>query len=334
MQATGGDERVPGNTGVGGDGAGAQSGNAASRVRSDVARCNFCNIPTRVRFLRVRDEITGEDFAIHECPSCDLGVTFPSVVDLDRYYGPAYWGGRHSFTADYCARRRVRLLSSLLKAKAGSRLLDFGCGDGHFLQRASKAGWTSVGFESSFSPIRPDAEYEVVRSHEALLARAPFDAITVWHVLEHVPNPLQTLRDLHGMLSPNGVLIIAVPDAGGVQATAMGAQWMHLDVPRHLYHMNRSSLERGLELAGMAPIRWWNHEFEYDLMGWSQSILAKAGMPTAFFNAVTGRMKPGPRQAAAIGLGSAVSLGALPLAMLWGSTITVAARRAGETARP
>jgi len=311
------------------DGEGSLGGASASRTRSDVARCNFCRIPTRVRFSRVRDEITGEDFAIHECPACDLGVTFPSVVDLDRYYGPAYWGGRHSFTADYCARRRVRLLSSLPKPKLGSRLLDFGCGDGHFLQRAAKAGWAPVGYESSFSPIRSGALFDVLRTHEELLARAPFDAITVWHVLEHVSDPLQTLRDLCGMLTPGGIIIIAVPDAGGVQATAMGAQWMHLDVPRHLFHLNRSSLKKGLELANLDPIRWWNHEFEYDLMGWSQSVLAKAGMPTAFFNAVTGRMKSGPRQLAAIGAGSAVSLGVLPLAMLWGSTITVAARRVG-----
>jgi len=296
-------------------------------------RCKLCDVGLRTRFPRVRDNVTGEYFAIHECPVCGIGVTVPGVVDLARYYGPAYWGGRHSFTADYCARRRVRLLSSLVPPKDGGRLLDFGCGDGHFLQRAARKGWLSVGYESTFSPVRSGAEYEVVTSQEALLARAPFDAITVWHVLEHLPELLETLRELAGMLTPSGTIILAVPDAGGVQASTLGAHWMHLDVPRHLFHLGRSSLEKALAMADLAPIRWWNHEFEYDVMGWSQSTLSLAGMPSAFFNAVTGRMQFGPRQVGALMCGAATSLVTLPLAAKWGSSLTVAARRLGGSNR-
>jgi 2-polyprenyl-3-methyl-5-hydroxy-6-metoxy-1,4-benzoquinol methylase len=308
----------------------------SSRMAPDASqevRCSLCDLPLRTRYKRVNDPVTGEDFAIGECPSCGLGVTLPRVDDLARYYGPVYWGGRHAFTADFCARRRVRLLSSQMHPKPGHRLLDFGCGDGHFLQRAAAEGWSCIGYESSFSPVRSGQNYEIVPTLEALAAKAPFDAITLWHVLEHLPDPRETLRELSGMLTPNGLMIVAVPDAGGVQAKLFGPRWMHLDVPRHLYHFGAESLERVLKLADLAPVRRWQHEFEYDVMGWAQSALAAAGMPSAFFNAVTGRMSFGPRWVGSFVAGSAISAATLPFALKWGSSVTVAARRGDLSTR-
>jgi SAM-dependent methyltransferase len=289
--------------------------------------CPLCNVPLAGRFDGIRDLVTGENFSIIACPQCALGVTAPRVTDLARYYGTQYWGGRHSFTAEYCARRRMRMLGGAATLPAGGRVLDFGCGDGTFLRHTSKAGWASFGVEASFRPEQATEGYEVFNSLDAIRGRGPFDAITLWHVLEHLTDPLAVIRELAGLLAPGGVLVIGVPDAGGVQARTLGADWMHLDVPRHLYHFGRASLERLLSLASLSPFRWWNHEIEYDLMGWSQSALAKAGMPGAFFDAVTGRIPFGARWTAAMVCGAAVSAATLPLALKWGSSITVAARR-------
>jgi SAM-dependent methyltransferase len=291
-------------------------------------QCSICEAPLAVRFKAVRDTVTGEDFSILACTSCELGVTAPAATDLARYYGPRYWGGRHGFTAEYCARRRVKLLSSMARLPPGSRVLDFGSGDGNFLRRTSKEGWVSFGLEASFLPENnAPGGYEVFTDLADVRSRGPFDAITLWHVLEHLPDPVATLRELEGMLTPKGVIVLAVPDAQGVQAQSLGADWMHLDVPRHLFHFGRRSLERLLGRASLAPFRWWNHEFEYDLMGWSQSALAKLGMPVDFFDAVTGRTPFGIQWAASVACGSAVSAAALPLALKWGSSITVVARR-------
>jgi SAM-dependent methyltransferase len=299
----------------------------AGRGASD-EKCPLCGLALAPRFAGIRDQVTGEDFSILSCPRCNLGVTAPRVTDLARYYGAQYWGGRHSFTAEYCARRRVRLLDELAKLPPGSRVLDFGSGDGNFLRRTSREGWVSFGVEASFLPEnKAPGGYEVFTSLDAVRSRGPFDAITLWHVLEHLTDPLAMIRELEGLLRPRGVIVIAVPDAEGVQARTLGADWMHLDVPRHLFHFGRKSLERLLSLAALSPFRWWNHEFEYDLMGWSQSALAKAGMPDAFFHAVTGRMPFGPQWAAAVACGIATSAVTLPLALKWGSSITVAARR-------
>jgi SAM-dependent methyltransferase len=298
------------------------------RYGAPEGQCPLCGVALAPRFDRIRDLVTDETFSIIACPSCSLGVTAPRVGDLARYYGKQYWGGRHSFTAEYCARRRMKMLSGAAMLPAGGRVLDFGCGDGTFLRHTAKAGWASFGVEASFRPEDKGTEgYEVFNSLEAVRGRGPFDAITMWHVLEHLTDPLAMVRDLSALLAPGGVFIIGVPDAGGVQARTLGADWMHLDVPRHLYHFGKSSLERLLSLASLSSFRWWNHEIEYDLMGWSQSALAKAGMPGTFFDAVTGRVPFGARWAAAMVCGAAVSAATLPLALKWGSSITVAARR-------
>ncbi|HEX3851866.1 MAG TPA: class I SAM-dependent methyltransferase, partial [Polyangiaceae bacterium] len=294
---------------------------------STPTHCSICEAPLGVRFEAVRDFVSGEAFSILGCPACGLGVTSPAATDLARYYG-AYWGGRHGFTAEYCARRRVKLLASMARLPPGSRVLDFGSGDGNFLRRTAREGWVSFGLEASFLPDNnAPGGYEVYTSLEAVKQRGPFDAITLWHVLEHLPDPVATLRELEGMLTPKGVIVIGVPDAQGVQAQTFGADWMHLDVPRHLFHFGRRSLEQLLARASLSPFRWWNHEFEYDLMGWSQSALAKVGMPVDFFEAVTGRIPFGLKWATSMAWGSAVSAAALPLAMKWGSSITVVARR-------
>lgn len=301
---------------------------AATETNSTPKSCSVCDAPLKVRFEKVRDFVTGEDFSILECTSCGLGITSPLVADLAPYYGARYWGGRHGFTAEYCARRRVKLLASMARLPPGSRVLDFGSGDGNFLRRTSREGWVSFGLEASFLPENhAPGGYEVFTSLDAVRSRGPFDAITLWHVLEHLPDPVATLRELETMLTPKGVIVIGVPDAQGVQAQTFGAHWMHLDVPRHVFHFGRTSLERLLARASLSPFRWWNHEFEYDLMGWSQSALSKARLPVDFFEAVTGRIPLGGKWAASVACGSALSLGMLPLALKWGSSITVVARR-------
>src|SRR5262245_9811744 len=81
----------------------------------DGEKCPLCGAPLVPRFEGIRDFVTGERFSILACRCCSLGVTWPRITDLARYYGPQYWGGRHGFTAEYCARRRVRLLGALAK---------------------------------------------------------------------------------------------------------------------------------------------------------------------------------------------------------------------------
>jgi SAM-dependent methyltransferase len=121
---------------------------------------------------------------------------------------------------------------------------------------------------------------------------AQFDCITMWHTLEHMRDIKSTLMRIAGLLKPDGKLFIAVPDNGGFQAKIFKNKWLHIDVPRHLFHFDASSLNFCLQSAGYAIERQWHQEFEYDLLGWSQSALnCIMPYPNVFFHCLTGKQK-------------------------------------------
>jgi SAM-dependent methyltransferase len=298
----------------------------------DPTRCHACGGTLQARFAAVRDPRTLEVFSVLECTDCGLGHTAPRPKDLAKYYR-GYHGGRHGKTAYYCARRRIRILRQVAGSTAG-HLLDIGCGDGTFLLAARAAGWSVVGTEMSKAPAR-QAGLEVYPHISDVRSHAPFDSITLWHTFEHLPDPRQMLGEIRGLLSSNGVLIIAVPNAGGLQARAFGARWFHLDVPRHLYHFTGSSLTNLLQSEGFIPFREWHQEFEYDLLGWSQSALNLApGPPNLFFDLLRG-FKPriGTFASAAAWLSgsllTALTIFLVPAGTLTrrGGTLIIAARR-------
>lgn len=298
------------------------------------SNCNGCGGALKVRFPVVLDPQTREHFAIAACERCGLGHTTPQPEDLKPYYGSTYHGGRHGFTASYCVRRRLRLTTAAAgEGGRKGRLLDVGCGDGAFLLGARARGWSVTGTEINPAPARA-AGLDVRETIEETRAHAPFDCITLWHSLEHMRDPLAALKSLAKLLAPGGRLLVAVPNAEGLQARVFGAGWFHLDVPRHLYHFGAASLEHLLAAAGFDIARRWHQEFEYDLFGWSQSALNRLmPVPNLFFNHLTGR-----RDAAGKGLiaasylaGAAFSALALPVTAVStlsrrGGTLVVAAR--------
>jgi SAM-dependent methyltransferase len=115
-----------------------------------------------------------------------------------------------------------------------------------------------------------------------------FDCITLWHSLEHIADPFALLGEVSALLKPGGRVIVAVPDNGGWQARLFGRFWLHLDVPRHLWHFTGPALGEAFQKAGLEVVQTVHQEFEYDLLGWSQSALnALFKTPNVFFNWLT-----------------------------------------------
>jgi 2-polyprenyl-3-methyl-5-hydroxy-6-metoxy-1,4-benzoquinol methylase len=251
--------------------------------------CNVCGTALTVRYQEVRDPLSGTMFSILGCKDCGLGHTCPQPDDLAPFYDQTYYGNRHSFTADYCVSRRLRFLRSLGLSSAGKKLLDVGCGEGSFLCAARDAGWDVAGTEINAGPAR-ELGLDVRESVAEIRDLAPFDCITLWHSLEHLRNPMGSIAELMKLMKEDGVMLIAVPDASGIQAIWSGRHWLHLDVPRHLHHFSLISLRRLLENNGLDVRQSWHQEFEYDLLGWSQSALNKlVAIPNVFFDQLTGK---------------------------------------------
>lgn len=298
-------------------------------------KCTACGGALKSRYPEVRDPLTGEVFAVDVCTRCGLGHTVPQPADLGPYYGQHYYGNRHGLTLRYCLRRRMGFVSSVVPDGKGKRLLDIGCGDGSFLLAARQAGWNVTGTELNPTAAR-QAGLNVLEVIDDAPESAPFDCITSWHSLEHMRDIPHMLEQVAGRLAPGGKLIIAVPDFGGLQARLFGPRWLHIDVPRHLYHLTAGSLQHALANAGFSVQRTWHQEFEFDLMGWSQSALNYLmPAPNVFFNVLTGKgsgIGPVARLTGMV-LGSLLTLASLPALAIGtllgrgGSLIVVATRR-------
>ncbi|MBL8911715.1 MAG: class I SAM-dependent methyltransferase [Archangium sp.] len=252
--------------------------------------CVSCGAALRMRFDKVVDPQSLENFTIVECVECGLGHTDPQPADLAPYYGARYHGGRHSFTDQWCTQRRLGFLKESVSTPG--KLLDVGCGDGRFLEAAREKGWEGFGVEMNPEPPRSKG-FTIERTVEELAHHGPFDAITFWHSLEHFRNPREAVEAASKVLRPGGKLIIAVPDAGGAQARMWRRHWFHLDVPRHLFHFTASSLESMLTRASLRVSKRWHQEIEIDVFGWIQSPLNAAGtVPNALFDTLTKRPTP------------------------------------------
>jgi SAM-dependent methyltransferase len=256
--------------------------------------CELCGVRLLPRFLTATDPISLERFDVLACPGCGLGATYPKPQDLSPYYGERYYGERHWITTAYCTWRRLRVIRLTLGRDCQPSILDVGCGDGTFLHAARAKGWRVAGTELRGAAGASSGEIRVWSSLAEITMR--FDCVTAWHVLEHLPHPLESVLEMKCLLAPDGALLLAVPDCGGWQARLSGRFWFHLDVPRHLFHFDLASLRLLLETAGFQVVQIWHHELEYDLFGWIQSALnALLQVPNVLFDSLTGRTPRGGR---------------------------------------
>lgn len=209
------------------------------------------------KIVEVKDySVSQEVFSLYYNRAYDLVLTdpVPSKEKLGSYYQSENYishtdGKRNFFERLYqsvkkvALRRKVDLL--FRQNNTVGTLLDIGCGTGDFLVEAQKRGWTVTGFEPS-DQARVLAEKKGVRliSDFKELADASFDVITLWHVLEHIPNLEEQIVELKRLLKADGKLVLAVPNYKSYDATYYKEYWAAYDVPRHIWHFSQNSIAR------------------------------------------------------------------------------------------
>lgn len=159
---------------------------------------------------------------------------------------------------NWCRTFRDRLRD--LPATRG-RLLDVGAATGFFVEQSNSIGWDAVGIEPS-EWAATDARTELgvdVQTGDLESIRFPdaaFEVVTLWEVIEHLPDPRTTPREIRRILRPDGRLILSTPDAGSLAARLSGKRWLGWrKVPEHLFFFDRLNLDRLLIQEGFVPAR-------------------------------------------------------------------------------
>jgi SAM-dependent methyltransferase len=199
--------------------------------------------------------------ALHKCGGCGLlfnAAVHPHLVD-ELYEGDVYAADRmaaHTSDRQFDSRKRAAWVR---RSAAGSRLLDVGAGTGFFVAAAGECGFVAIGIEPSdlaarFGREQLGVDVRTGYLEQLELAPGPFDAITMWHVLEHVPDPVALLRTVRARLDAGGVLFVEVPNIESVGAEIFAGRWAHLDHLAHACHFAPRSLAIAVERAGFEVV--------------------------------------------------------------------------------
>ena len=227
-----------------------------------LARCRRCGLlhqNPRVREDEL-DRAYPDNYPAH--------VRDPEMSRILRQAGPAvrwalaaWLGYRNLDVADPGTRarawarlRRRKIRENFPPWIGEGRLLDVGCASGRFLHLMKAVGWRVAGVEidpvaaAKARTVTPDVF--VGDPVDAPFAPASFDVITSFHVVEHLPRPLAALTHMLEWLTPEGLLIVEVPNVAGAGGRIFGRYWSGLDFPRHLTHFTPETMRRMVERAG------------------------------------------------------------------------------------
>jgi 2-polyprenyl-3-methyl-5-hydroxy-6-metoxy-1,4-benzoquinol methylase len=226
--------------------------------------CPLCGDTRFQPVFVARDRLLGRpgDFPVTRCLSCGLAQLHPrpSPAELTAHYPDTYYPIDAEPSAEAIAVAqglldRVTAWTDRHRRET-PRILDIGCGTGLFLHLAQQRGMPARGIELSESAVAYGRErYGLDIQHGTLdtanLPERAFDIITMWHVLEHLHDPVTALRLVEAALRPGGLLLIGVPNFGSIEARLFGRRWYSLDAPRHLYQFTPATVAATVERAGL-----------------------------------------------------------------------------------
>lgn len=252
---------------------------ACAGASAEGSACPVC----RGRRGRPRFEVDSLDALVSVCEGCGLGRLdpMPDREAIAAWYPDSYYGApgrKFAFLVEqgvrWVARRQVGFLTRRLVP--GDRVLDVGCGRGVLLGPMADRGLAAHGVEMSEEATRgADPRVEIRVAPCLADARYPagfFRQVVIWHVLEHLPDPRETLVEVHRVLEAGGEVVVAVPNFSSLQARWSGASWFHLDLPRHLHHFPLEAMRQLLSDVGFEVTSEHHFSLRQNPFGWIQSL--------------------------------------------------------------
>lgn len=230
-------------------------------------KCPVCGSSRIQHELKCKDHlVSGMVFPVDKCLDCGLGFTqhIPSGDIMGTFYKSENYVS-HTDTRKGVVNqlyhkvrtimlsRKQQLIEQYTRQRKG-KLLDIGCGTGYFIHHMKTAGWEIHGVEPD-----PDARKlaeklvgQPISDVEGLfqLDNAGSDVVTMWHVLEHVEDPVSYLTQIHALLKNGGYFIAAVPNHQSFDARLYKEHWAAYDVPRHIWHFSPDSIKKLAEAQG------------------------------------------------------------------------------------
>ncbi|MBI3941265.1 MAG: class I SAM-dependent methyltransferase [Acidobacteria bacterium] len=304
--------------------------------------CDSFDCPVRLPAAGAVGEF-GRVCRLHQCAGCGLHFVHPqpSPEELEALYDAGFYSqakrddpisrlfGRYE---QLCYWDRFRLFRNRAR---GVRLLDVGSGNGHFLAFMRDRGWQVCGVEWSRAGVEiTRRQFQIDAFHgaveEAAFPRASLDVITLWHVLEHVRDPLATMREIVRILKPGGVVVVAVPNVESLEAVHFKEKWALLDLPRHLYGFSPRTIRKLFETAGLQVRRTEHFSLEYSVSLALLGLLNFVGDHNFLYNLVKKRKHGGSRSRLFWNL--CVNLACAPVALPLAVAVAAGAGLAGRGA--
>ncbi|MGB7842678.1 MAG: class I SAM-dependent methyltransferase, partial [Salinimicrobium sp.] len=200
--------------------------------------------------------VSGKKFELRRDDEYDLLATFPrpALNELPDFYKSekyiSHTDSKRSFldkiyqvVKSYMLQRKITWIEE--KKPTKGKILDLGAGTGDFLVQAEKSGWEVSGIEPNEGARKLASEKGVdLLENSSEFSDHSFDVISMWHVLEHVPDLDKQIKELSRLLKPDGLLVVAVPNFKSEDAKAYSESWAAYDVPRHLYHFSKKAIKK------------------------------------------------------------------------------------------
>jgi len=247
--------------------------------------CGYCKTRNSTSLYPTSD-IFGDKWTINSCKECDAQFLAPTPTNeqLARAYDGSYYGeGEEKFEGlvekvlDKFRNARARRLAKYLNGSG--TVLDIGCGNGRFLQSLGQHGNFKLhGIEMPGGSAERAKRIAEINLKIGVLEATDFqpesmDAITLFHVFEHLTEPMEYLDIISSILKPGGILMMSFPNIDSFQSGFFKGSWLHLDPPRHLFFFSPKAFKKHMADYGFEVIREKHFNIEYNPFGTQQSWL-------------------------------------------------------------